>query len=78
MFCLFKTKYVKGRHFVATNYCFVNSSQKRKQANLLVSIEHSYILNTAFDLLQKLNVSSSKGRTKISLVKQVDISNLTK
>ena len=35
MFCLFKTKYFKGRHFVATNFCFANSSQKRKQTNLL-------------------------------------------
>ena len=68
MFCLFKTKYVKGRHFVATNCCYVNSSQKRKQTNLLISTDMtlfcqlylcSYILNTAFDLLQKLNISGS-------------------
>ena len=36
MFCLFKAKYFKGRHFVATNSCFANSSQKRKQTNLLI------------------------------------------
>ena len=36
MFCLFKAKYFKGRHFAATNSCFVNSSQKRKQTNLLI------------------------------------------
>ena len=68
MFCLFKTNYVKGRHFVATNGCFLNTSQKRKQTNLLISTDltqfcylylRSYILNTVFDLLQKLNISSS-------------------
>ena len=34
-----KTKYVKGRHFVATNCCFFNSSQKRKQTSLLKSTD---------------------------------------
>ena len=30
MFSLFKTKYVKGRDFVATD-CFVNSSEKENK-----------------------------------------------
>ena len=57
-----KTKYVKGRHFVVTNCCFVNSSQKRKQINRLISTDITLfrgILNILFDLLQNLNISSS-------------------
>ena len=49
-----KTKYVKGRHFVATNCCFFNSSQKRKQTSLLKSTDVNLfcgIMNTVFDLL---------------------------
>ena len=39
MFSLFKTKYVKGRHFVVKNYRFVYFSQKRKQTNVLTSTD---------------------------------------
>ena len=49
-----KTKYVKGRHFVATSCCFFNSSQKRKQTSLLKSTDVNLfcgIMNTVFDLL---------------------------
>ena len=38
-FLFIKTKYVKVRHFVATNCCFVNPRQKRKQTNLLISTD---------------------------------------
>ena len=53
-FLFIKTKYVKGRHFVATNCCFVKPYEKRKQTNLLISTE----VWTILDLLQKLNISS--------------------
>ena len=41
-----------------------NSSQKRKQTNLLITANVTLlrgIMNTVFDLLQKLNISSSNG-----------------
>ena len=55
IFLFIETKYVKVRHFVATNCCFVNLSQKKKTNK---STNKYGRMNTVFDLLQKQNISS--------------------
>ena len=60
-----KSKYVGARRFVARYCCFFKDlQQKRKQTNLqITTIVNLFpgIMNTIFDLLQKLNISCWNG-----------------